>query len=93
MYQHQVCIGLNPARIVIGNDDLLPINARSDTKFLLGTVHHCKTVMNVLRKEKLYLSKAKIWFIASELKLLGWIIDTNGIQMDVDKVDSLESTY
>lgn len=38
MYQHQVCIGLNPVRIVIGSNDSLPINARSDAKFLLGVV-------------------------------------------------------
>ena len=38
MYQQQVCIGLNPARIVIGSDELLPINAGSDAKFLLGVV-------------------------------------------------------
>ena len=29
MYQHQVCIGLNPARIVIGSEESLPINAGS----------------------------------------------------------------
>ena len=36
MYQHQVCIGLNPARIVIRSNDSLPINARSDAKFCLA---------------------------------------------------------
>lgn len=33
------------------------------------------------------LSKAKIRFLASELKLLGRIIDDDGIRMDPDKVD------
>ena len=36
IYQHQVCIGLNPARIVIGSDQPLPIAASTDTKYLLG---------------------------------------------------------
>ena len=36
LYQHQVCIGLNPARIVIGSDVPLPILSGTDTKFLLA---------------------------------------------------------
>ena len=36
MYQHQVCIGLNPARIVIRSDVPLPILTGTDTKFLLA---------------------------------------------------------
>jgi hypothetical protein len=36
IYQHQVCIGLNPARIVIGSDKPLPIAAGTDTKYLLS---------------------------------------------------------
>ena len=37
MYQHQVCIGLNPARIVIGSNEPLPILSGTDTKYLLGS--------------------------------------------------------
>ena len=36
IYQHQVCIGLNPARILIGSDEPVPIVSGADTKFLLG---------------------------------------------------------
>jgi hypothetical protein len=36
IFQHKVCIGLNPARIMIGSDDPLPITAGTDTKYLLG---------------------------------------------------------
>ena len=36
IYQHKVCIGLNPARIVIGSDEPLPIVSGTDTKYLLG---------------------------------------------------------
>jgi len=50
---------------------------------------HCKLAMDVLQKEKLYLSKAKIWFLRTELNLLGCIIDVNGIRMDPKKVDSV----
>ena len=38
IYQHQVCIGLNPARIVIGSDIALPIAADKDVKPLLHTI-------------------------------------------------------
>ena len=34
MYQHQVCIGFNPARVVIGSDEPLPLRAGEDTKLL-----------------------------------------------------------
>jgi hypothetical protein len=37
IYQHSVCIGLNPARIVIGSNKPLPITSGTDTKYLLGT--------------------------------------------------------
>ena len=52
-------------------------------------IKHCKLAMDVLRKEKLYLSKKKLRFLPAELKLLGRVIDDNGIRMDPDKVDSV----
>jgi len=54
-------------------------------------ITHCKLAMDVLKKEKLYLSKGKIWFLQEELKLLGRVIDANGICMDPEKVDSVLS--
>ena len=38
MWQHRICIGLNPARIVVGSDSPLPINPGPDTKLLLSAV-------------------------------------------------------
>ena len=35
----------------------------------------------------MYLSRTKLHFLAPELKLLGRVIDNNGIRMDADKVD------
>ncbi len=52
-------------------------------------VRNVKTILDILDREKLYLSKAKLRFIAPELHLLGQIIDNNGIRMDPDKVDSV----
>jgi hypothetical protein len=59
----------------------------SDT--LLEHVTHCKLAMDILKKEKLYLSERKLKFLPEELDLLGRIIDANGIRMDPEKVDSV----
>jgi hypothetical protein len=52
-------------------------------------VRHVKLVMDILFQEKLYLSKSKLHFIQPVLKLLGRILDDQGIRMDPDKVDSV----
>ena len=49
----------------------------SDT--LADHVRHCKLVMDILKKETLYLSKKKLHFLPAELKLLDWVIDAGGI--------------
>ena len=52
-------------------------------------VEHVKAVLNILRREKLYLSSSRLQFITPCLKLLGQIVDDEGIQMDSAKVDSV----
>ena len=52
-------------------------------------VNHCKLAMDILNKEKLYLSKKKLRFLPDELKLLGRIIGSDGIRMDPEKVDDV----
>ena len=52
-------------------------------------VKHVKLVMDILKREKLYLSRSKLHFIPKELKLLGRVIDERGIRMDSSKVDSV----
>jgi hypothetical protein len=52
-------------------------------------INHCKTVFDVLQREKLYLSKHKMQLLPQELKVLGRIIDDEGIRMDPVKVDSV----
>jgi len=56
---------------------------------LVEHVEHVKLVIDILTREKLYLSKKKLHFIAPELHILGHIIDDDGIRMDPDKVDSV----
>ena len=38
MHQHQVCIGFNPARVIIGSGDSLPLKVGTDTKLMVHSV-------------------------------------------------------
>jgi hypothetical protein len=50
-------------------------------------IEHVTTVLDILKRERLYLSENKLRFLCKEMKLLGRIIDDDGIRMDPDKVD------
>ena len=50
---------------------------------------HVKEVLSILRHKKFYLSAEKLQFLCPEMKILGRIIDDDGIQMDPDKVDQV----
>jgi hypothetical protein len=52
-------------------------------------VEHVRTVLDILRREQLYLSEGKLRFLCKEMKILGRIVDDDGIRMDPDKVDSV----
>src|SRR6267154_1124926 len=52
-------------------------------------VQHIKTVLGILEREKLYLSEGKLQFLCKKLKVLGRVMDDDGIRMDPDKVDRI----
>ena len=52
-------------------------------------VSHVKLILDILHREKLYLSRHKLRFIAPELQLLRRVVDNEGIRMDAEKVDSV----
>ncbi|KAJ8473319.1 hypothetical protein ONZ51_g7961 [Trametes cubensis] len=52
-------------------------------------VKHCQMVIDILKKEQLYLSSTKLKFLCEEMKVLGRIVDRDGIRMDPNKVDSV----
>jgi len=52
-------------------------------------VIHVKSVLDILGKEQLYLSKEKLHFFVERLKILGHVIDGDGIALDPNKVDSI----
>lgn len=58
---------------------------------LNGHIEQCKLVMDILSEEKLYLSWDKLNILPDKLKLLGHVIDADGIRMDPEKVDSMLS--
>ncbi|KAJ8481441.1 hypothetical protein ONZ45_g15313 [Pleurotus djamor] len=59
----------------------------SDT--LEDHIKHVKIVIDILKKEKLYLAAHKLHFLCKELRVLGRVVDKEGIRMDPDKVDSV----
>ena len=50
-------------------------------------VEHVKTVLEILWHEKFYLSEGKLRLLCREMKILGRIVDDDGIRMDPEKVD------
>jgi hypothetical protein len=51
LYQHKVCIRLNPARIIIGCDDLDPIQQGQDTKLMLHALDTDEQMIEAARLE------------------------------------------
>src|SRR6202034_1336421 len=52
-------------------------------------VEHVKKVIDVLRREKVYLSEHKLKFFVKRMKVLGHVVDDKGNAMDPDKVDKI----
>ena len=51
MWQHQVCIGLNPARVMIGSDTTLPMKLGADTKPMAHSVAFDSDEVEAAREE------------------------------------------
>src|SRR5437660_9258445 len=50
-------------------------------------IEHVEIDLGILEHEKLYLSEQKLCFLCKDIKILGWTITDQGIQIDSDKVD------
>ncbi|KAJ2921120.1 hypothetical protein H1R20_g15976, partial [Candolleomyces eurysporus] len=59
----------------------------SDT--LKEHIKHLRLIFEILKREKLYLSRSKLRFLVPELDILGHVVDDHGIRMDPAKVDSV----
>lgn len=51
MYQHQVCIGFNPARVVIGSDPPLPLKPGPESKLMMATLTPEERRVELVREE------------------------------------------
>ena len=57
LYQHQVYIGLNPARIIIGSNEVLLILQNGDSKLLLGAMSMTELDMALAKEELMRLAE------------------------------------
>ena len=51
MYQHQICLGFNPARVVVGSDTALAINSGADTKLMSAGIPVEEQQLEEVREE------------------------------------------
>ena len=52
-------------------------------------IEHLWLIFEVLERKKLYLSKDKLCFLATELDILGHIVGNQGIWMDLAEVNTI----
>lgn len=59
LYQHRICVGLNPARLIIGQDNPAPIQHGQDTKLMVHNIS--------LRDQELAAVRAELQALAEPL--------------------------
>lgn len=59
----------------------------SDT--LEDHVEHVRKIVSILEREQLFLSEKKLKFLQPEMRILGRVVNNDGIRMDPDKVDKV----
>ena len=70
--------------VVVYFDDILVYR-----KSLEEHVTHVKEVLQILRHEKLYANLPKCTFAKDKLIFLGFVVSSNGIEVDVSKVKDI----
>ena len=51
MYQHQICLGFNPARVMVGSDKALPLQPGTDTKLMVSMLSPEEKCIDSVREE------------------------------------------
>ena len=51
MYQHQLCLGFNPSRVVIGSAEALPLKTGLDTKLMANMLTPEEKQVESVREE------------------------------------------
>ncbi|CAA7393616.1 unnamed protein product [Spirodela intermedia] len=52
--------------------------------------HHLRSILTILQQNKLFINLKKCKFLTSSLVFLGYIVSTNGIKVDEEKVESIK---
>lgn len=66
-------------------DDILIYNKNIDDHEV-----HLKSVLDVLRKERLFANLKKCTFYTNKLVFLGFVVNAQGIQVDEEKVRAIQ---
>eukprot|EP01018_Ginkgo_biloba_P015785 Gb_20037 [translate_table: standard] len=70
--------------VVVYLDDILVYS-----KSWLEHMQHLREVMDILRREKLFVNLEKCSFVQTELKYLGFIMSSEGLKVDLEKVKAV----
>ena len=71
--------------VVIYFDDILVYSTSFDDHLM-----HVHLVLDILRKEKLYVNLKKCSFCMEKIVFLGFVISLHGIEVDVEKVKAIQ---
>nr|GEY85828.1 putative reverse transcriptase domain-containing protein [Tanacetum cinerariifolium] len=83
---NRVCKPYLDKFIIVFIDDIL-IYSKSEEKHEV----HLKTILDLLKKEKLYAKFSKCEFWLKEVQFLGHVVNRDGIHMDPSKVESVKN--
>src|SRR3954468_7150273 len=71
--------------VIVYFDDILIYSKNSDDH-----IAHLNSVLNVLRKEKLFANLKKCTFCTDKVVFLGFVVSAQGIQVDEEKIRAIQ---
>jgi hypothetical protein len=84
LMNHVLCAFIGKCVLVYFDDILIY------SKNLGDHVQHLKSVLDVLRKEKLFANLKKCTFCTDNLVFLGFVVSAQGIHVDVEKIRAIQ---